>query len=335
MFPEGHGRPRAVARDGAAAPLINELLVNTKVAIDELWRARGYDKLRPEQIEQRLGYKLDREEAAGYVLTGALNLQLLSPIEARTIGKRIISTLGSSGALGKKLAAFKKRGKSKEADALLQEKATLSLAPPPRKPAAPGPSPPPPSPPPPPPPPPPVLPSPLPSSPPPATSTAAATAAAIRLLHTLGPKPAKTMSDAMFSASEIEEAQGKIDRIDRGLEGWEPYDGYHAQDRGDRQHDLTWLVPDYRAALQLLKEHGLGMCCDGFETGECVHGTQCECGWQRAPWPWVVYQPRKRFCDCHRDVRAGCMTIHNPNAWVYRSASQLYPNDGPHRGNGS
>ena len=54
MFPEGHGRPRAVARDGAAAPLINELLVNTKVAIDELWRARGYDKLRPEQIEQRL-----------------------------------------------------------------------------------------------------------------------------------------------------------------------------------------------------------------------------------------------------------------------------------------
>ena len=100
------------------------------------------------------------------MLTGALNLPLLSPLEARTIGKRIVSMLGSSGALGKKLAAFKKRGKSKEADALLQEKATLSLAPPPRKPAAPGPSPPPPPPPQPPAPPPPVLPSPLPSSPP-------------------------------------------------------------------------------------------------------------------------------------------------------------------------
>ena len=91
------------------------------------------------------------------------------------------------------------------------------------------------------------------------------------------------MSDAMFSASEIEEAQGKIDRIDRGLEGWEPYEGYHAEDRGYREHDLTWLVPDYRAALQLLKEHGLGMCCDGFETGECAHFMQCECGWRRAP----------------------------------------------------
>ena len=44
-------------------------------------------------------------------------------------------------------------------DALLQDKATLSLAPPPRKPAAPGPPPPPPPPPQPPAPPPPVLPS--------------------------------------------------------------------------------------------------------------------------------------------------------------------------------
>ena len=138
------------------------------------------------------------------------------------------------------------------------------------------------------------------------------------------------MSDAMFYASEIEEAQGKIDRIDRGLEGSEPWEGFFAEDREHREHDLTsWLVTDYRAALQVLKEHGVGMCCDNFEMGECEHGMQCECGWRRAPWPWIVYRPRKRFCDCHRNVRAGCM-----KGWIYRSASELYPNDGPNHGNG-
>lgn len=65
MFPEGLGRPKAVGRDGAAAPQLNALLVNTKEAIDELWAARGYDSMRPEQIKERLGYALDREEALG------------------------------------------------------------------------------------------------------------------------------------------------------------------------------------------------------------------------------------------------------------------------------
>ena len=36
---------------------------------------------------------------------------------------------------------------------------------------------------------------------------------------------------------------------------------------------------------------GLGVCCDGFLTGECEHGTLCECGWLRAPWPWTHYRP--------------------------------------------
>ena len=41
MFPEGKGAPKAVAREGAAAELTNELVVHGKDAIDELWKARG------------------------------------------------------------------------------------------------------------------------------------------------------------------------------------------------------------------------------------------------------------------------------------------------------
>lgn len=130
MFLEGLGCPRAAAKDGAAAPLINLLLVNAKEAIDELWKGRGYTKLRPVELEQRLGYKLDREEAVGYVLTSALNLPLLAPSEARAVGKRVGSMIGSKGSVGKQLAVLKKRGKS--TDALLQAPAALSLAPPPR-----------------------------------------------------------------------------------------------------------------------------------------------------------------------------------------------------------
>jgi hypothetical protein len=41
MFPEGQQRVQAVRKDGAAAPLVNALIVNAKDAIDELWKARG------------------------------------------------------------------------------------------------------------------------------------------------------------------------------------------------------------------------------------------------------------------------------------------------------
>ena len=64
------------------------------------------------------------------MLTGALHRPLLSPIEARFIGRRIDNSLIKKAALGKQLAAHKKRGTSNAA--LLQETATLSLAPPPR-----------------------------------------------------------------------------------------------------------------------------------------------------------------------------------------------------------
>ena len=38
MFPEGQQRVQAVRKDGAAAPLVNALIVNAKDAIDELWK---------------------------------------------------------------------------------------------------------------------------------------------------------------------------------------------------------------------------------------------------------------------------------------------------------
>ena len=83
MVPEGLGRPRAAPKDGPAAPLINALLVNGKGAADALWRERGYDSMRPDEIKERLGYALDREDATGYVVTSALNKPLLSPDEAK------------------------------------------------------------------------------------------------------------------------------------------------------------------------------------------------------------------------------------------------------------
>ena len=65
-------------------------------------------RLREDEIcaaQQRLGYSLDREEALGYLVTSALHMPLLSPEEARTIGKR-----AGSLPIFSKLAEFKKRG---------------------------------------------------------------------------------------------------------------------------------------------------------------------------------------------------------------------------------
>jgi hypothetical protein len=79
MFPEGQGAPRAMRRDGTAAEKTNELLVNAKKAIDQLWKLRGYDPKKPALTKAKLGYALDREEAVGYVVTGAMHLPRLAP----------------------------------------------------------------------------------------------------------------------------------------------------------------------------------------------------------------------------------------------------------------
>ena len=79
--PGGQGR---VAKAGAPAGLTNALVVNGKEAIDKLWKARGYVKMTWRQRSQRaerLGYKLDKEEALVYVVTSALDMPLLSGME--------------------------------------------------------------------------------------------------------------------------------------------------------------------------------------------------------------------------------------------------------------
>eukprot|EP00966_Prymnesium_polylepis_P180339 4176035-Prymnesium_polylepis.1 len=65
--------------------------------------------MRPDEIKERLGYALDREDATGYVVTSALNKPLLSPAEAKGIGKRGVSAVIPSGSVGKQLKKLRKR----------------------------------------------------------------------------------------------------------------------------------------------------------------------------------------------------------------------------------
>ena len=130
-FPEGKGAPRAAPKTGAPAELTNDLVVNARDAIVELWKQRGYVKMKAAARKAKLGYALDREEALGYVVASALHMPLLTPFEARYIGKR-------AGTLPvfEKLAGHKKRGTtvSRECIALLDESAPLSFALPKTKP---------------------------------------------------------------------------------------------------------------------------------------------------------------------------------------------------------
>jgi len=141
MFPEGTGRPRAFAKGDAAAAKTNELLENGMTAIEQLFKERGYDPKKPEEVKVKLGYALDRYEAAAYLVTGAMHLPLLSQPEAWTIGKRIKNIIGASGPVGSKLLKLRKRGKAAapQVTALLQAASTLNLEPPPRKSSAPPP----------------------------------------------------------------------------------------------------------------------------------------------------------------------------------------------------
>ena len=98
-----------------------------------LWQARGYDPVKPEITKAKLGYALDQYEATAYVVANRLKLPLLSPIEAKYIGKRIENIVGKSGTVGAKLKQLRKRGKGKahEVAALLQVPCKLNLEPPP------------------------------------------------------------------------------------------------------------------------------------------------------------------------------------------------------------
>ena len=135
MFPIGKGAPRAMPKDGGAAPLIHALLFNTKTVVDKLWKQRGWDPKKPEKTKAALGYALDQEEAAAYVVASALHKPLLSPLEARYIGRRINNLAGPCGSITSKLKALRKRGKSAapQVTAMLQAAAALSFAPPPKQ----------------------------------------------------------------------------------------------------------------------------------------------------------------------------------------------------------
>ena len=99
MFPEGQGAPRPFAKDGAAADKTNELLENATGAVELLFKRRGYDPKKPEQVKaNQLGYALDRYEAAAYLATGAMHLPLLSQPEAWVIGKRMSRTSSARAA---------------------------------------------------------------------------------------------------------------------------------------------------------------------------------------------------------------------------------------------
>ena len=59
MFPEGRGAPRAFIKEGKAAEKTNELLENAMIAIQMLFKQRGYDPKKPEEVKAKLGYPLD------------------------------------------------------------------------------------------------------------------------------------------------------------------------------------------------------------------------------------------------------------------------------------
>jgi hypothetical protein len=98
MSPEGVGARRAYVRDAAAAKITNALLEDAWSAVKELWKQRGYDAMKPDEIAVRLGYQLDKYEATAWLALGATHLPLLSQPEAWSIGKRIRSALSARAA---------------------------------------------------------------------------------------------------------------------------------------------------------------------------------------------------------------------------------------------
>ena len=301
MFPEGQQRVQAVRKDGAAAPLVNALIVNAKDAIDELWKARGYVPMKGAQIKQRLGYALDREEALGYVVTSALALPLLSPPEARTIGKRARALLGEKGAIGKELALLTKRGHGTAA--LMRSAASLSLAPPKQKAAKPAAAPPQPPPPPQLPPPPPQpqsqppLPPPPPSIPPPPPEAVPRVADHLDWI-------CKCHIKAVASATR------RADRFEDVLRERLTWDDPYGRTLEDEECEAREL--EFKAALIRLsrKIPELEICPDEYISGLHAHRTMtrlCPCGQGRLPIaPWVPRWEELGFCWCddsHNEMR--------------------------------
>ena len=319
IFPEGFGGPRAEPKDGTAAAVTNELLVNVKEAVDELWKLRGYMALKADAIKDRLGYPLDREEAVGYVVTSSLNLPLLSPDEARTIGKRVGSIVGQVSA---KLKLLRKRGKSTapQIAALLCAPAVLNLTPAPRKSAAP-----PLRPPPQPPPPPTLLPPPLPppSVPLPAAEPRVDYADAgdqsypfwATERHPEIPgyrgrpggsdderywnpaKPPCVPSDHrpghLFNSRQAAEAAGLAARVER----FAPRPDEDGEDEYHEEELYELACVKHKHAMRRLHAAFPELAAG---TSSEHHTRPCPCGRRPlAVWPWVVQTAQLGFCECH------------------------------------
>ena len=324
LFPEGKSEPRAAAKVGASAKLTNELVVNAKDAIDKLWKARGYVKMKPAQRKLKLGYALDREEALGYLVTSALHMPLISAIEARTIGKR-----AGSLAVFSKLADYKKRGTAGSAAcyALLGEPAPLSFAAPmPRKgkakPLTPAPAPARPVP----------LPSPLPPLPPPTVPLVgpATTDARTEYLHPYGrwcedgryrwsddsilgyrglpggdpeerfwdtEKPPCVPSDHrpqhLFTSRDAAKAAGMASRMER----FAPDEDGEFDGNDEEYYELARV--EHRFALRRLREEFPEVAACPMVHASQHHTRPCPCGrGVLAMWPWVVQTAQLGFCDC-------------------------------------
>ena len=322
MFAEGLGRRRAVSKIGAPAPLINALVVNTKSAIDRLWKVRGYLDMTPDEIMARLGYRLDREEAKGYVLTSALHLPLLSPREARFIGRRIDNSLAAKAALGKKLAEHRKRGTSNAA--LLSETATLSLAPPPPEKTVAS-APPPPEPPPTPPPPSEEEEPPPPPMPPPSTPLPPAAESSPQVDYV----DAGDCSVAFFATERHPEIPGYRGRpgADEAERFWNPQkppcvssdhrpahlhrhsslaakaaicaERVEETAPGPDDEDDDFNEEEHEVALVRYK-HAFRRLRESFPEVDEEHGRRlCPCGHGALPmWPWVVQTAGLGYCEC-------------------------------------
>ena len=345
MFPEGHGRIRAARKDGAPAPFVNALVVNTKTAIDQLWEQRGYIPLKPDEIMSRLGYRLDREEAKGYVFKSALHLAVLSPREARFIGRRIDNALAKKAALGKQLAAHKKRGTSDAA--LLQAEATISLEPPPpeAKVAAPAPAPPLPAPPPlpPPPPPPPSEPPPPPPPPPPMPPPSTPLPPAAESNPQIDYSGVGDCSVPFWATARHPEIPGYRGRAggDDEERYWNPAEppcvpsdhrptylfksnlaakAACAAERVEEtapqpdNEDYIFNEEEYEVALVRYK-HALRRLQEAFpDLDEQHHTRPCPCGrGALAMWPWVIQHEQGGFCGCWK---AGWERVCWRSEWV-------------------
>jgi hypothetical protein len=293
MFPEGIGAPRAFAKDGEPAAKTNQLLENGTLAIEMLFKQRGYDPKKPAEVKAKLGFALDRYEATAYLVTGALHLPRLSQPEAMLIGKRIINIIGTTGTIGTKLVKLRKRGKASapQVTALLQAPSTLNLTPPPRKSAAP------------------PAPPPAPPLPPPPPA------------HQVGfSRPAElpaALQEKLFCSSKA---------------GWatlrcKQYEDILASPVATNpvvplEFELEMKPIIYAAALQRLADAFPELPTVSSEPARAseANSEPCPCGrGRRGLWPWTLQAPGMGFCD-YLFCEAG---IERRVSWV-RASLQLH-----------